>query len=190
MQYIKFNAKICVSLYFNILHACTCTQVNIVITCMKNPVTILQSVFESTCYRCRETVSIKPSTTILVAEKNSVVLFSVTTEKVIHTCKSFSSLSLSCVPLSSPHDPAVSERHSGGGSWAGCAPNLRGHRRFPLSHSDVVALPRSPSPQRPGSRANADFAGRHTGRRRLLQLHGCQQCGQPSSQERQCHCQE
>lgn len=141
---------------------------------MKNPVTILQSVFESTCYRCRETVSItsnmcrcKPP--ILVAEKNNVVLF---------------------CPHSSPHDPAVSERHCGGGSWAGCAPNLRGHRRLPLSHSDVVALPRSPSPQRPSSRANADFAGRHTGRRRLLQLHGCQQCGQPSSQERQSHCQE
>lgn len=88
------------------------TQVNIVITCMKNPVTILQSVFESTCYRCRETVSItsnmcrcKPP--ILVAEKNNVVLFSVTTEKVIHTCKSFSSLSLPCVLSSPPAPPMI-----------------------------------------------------------------------------------
>lgn len=94
------------------------------------------------------------------------------------------------LPSSASHDPAVGERHSGGGSWAGFADVLWHHRGLPGSHCHLGALPRTPPPQCPGPRANADPAGRHSGWRRILQLHSGQQCGQPGSQERQCHCQE
>ena len=119
-----------------------------------------------------------------ICKQNNTALFNVSTEKLICTRGPF------LLPLSSPDDPAVSQRHGGGGPRAGCAPNLWGDVRFPPADGDVVTVSRPPSPQRPSSRADADPAGRHPGRRGLLQLLGCQQRGQPRSQERQSGCQE
>lgn len=80
---------------------------------------------------------------------------------------------------------ALSQWDVYGGPRPGCHHVVWGHGRFPYANSDMGAVPRPPAPRRHCPWRFSNAALRHSSWVGLLQLHCCQQCGEPSQEKRQ-----